>query len=31
MRTAAVERALTFATEHVVPQYEALYEEVMRA
>jgi N-acetyl-alpha-D-glucosaminyl L-malate synthase BshA len=31
MRAAAAERALAFATERVVPQYEALYEEVMRA
>jgi N-acetyl-alpha-D-glucosaminyl L-malate synthase BshA len=31
MRAAAAERALDFATERVVPQYEALYEAVMRA
>ena len=31
MRAAAADRALAFATERVVPQYEALYEEVMRA
>jgi len=30
MRTAAAARALTFAAERVVPQYEALYEDVMR-
>jgi L-malate glycosyltransferase len=30
MRTAAANRALAFATEHIVPQYEALYEDVMR-
>jgi N-acetyl-alpha-D-glucosaminyl L-malate synthase BshA len=31
MRAAAADRARAFATELVVPQYEALYEEVMRA
>lgn len=31
MRAAAADRALGFATERVVPQYEALYEDVMRA
>lgn len=30
MRVAAANRALAFATERIVPQYEALYEEVMR-
>jgi len=30
MRLAAVERARAFATERIVPLYEALYEEVMR-
>jgi N-acetyl-alpha-D-glucosaminyl L-malate synthase BshA len=30
MRKAAATRALTFATELVVPQYEALYEQVLR-
>jgi hypothetical protein len=29
MRAAAAQRALAFATELVVPQYEALYEDVM--
>ena len=31
MRAAAADRALEFATDRVVPQYEALYEDVMRA
>jgi N-acetyl-alpha-D-glucosaminyl L-malate synthase BshA len=30
MRAAAAQRALAFATERIVPQYEALYEEVLR-
>jgi N-acetyl-alpha-D-glucosaminyl L-malate synthase BshA len=30
MRKAAATRALSFATERIVPQYEALYEEVLR-
>ena len=30
MRNAAAKRALEFATERIVPQYEALYEDVMR-
>jgi glycosyltransferase involved in cell wall biosynthesis len=30
MRAAAAQRALAFATELIVPQYEALYAEVMR-
>jgi N-acetyl-alpha-D-glucosaminyl L-malate synthase BshA len=31
MRAAAADRALEFATERVVPLYEALYDDVMRA
>jgi N-acetyl-alpha-D-glucosaminyl L-malate synthase BshA len=31
MRTAAADRALAFATERIVPLYEAIYEDVMRA
>jgi hypothetical protein len=30
MRAAAANRALAFATERIVPHYEALYEDVMR-
>ena len=30
MRSASAQRALAFATERIVPRYEALYEEVMR-
>jgi len=30
MRSAAAKRAVEFATERIVPQYEALYEDVMR-